>query len=220
MHKLERDPVPPLGLGRYRHGQDQWGGTPLIPSLEERDEIWQKLNAMQGKRCAYCEGPLPERDKHKCHIEHFRQRDRYPQGTFDWHNLFGSCNRPDSCGSHKDNKYGAYSHEVLIKPDVENPEKFLLFTKDGAVHARKDLLPKDLLRAEETIRILNLNGPLKAIRSAAVQPYVETAEGLAALAADPACSEEDLLFFLQNELKDTAHLPYATAIRHVLTPQY
>ena len=218
MHKLERDPVPPQGLSRYRHGKNQWGGQPLTPSLAERDEIWQKLNAMQGKRCAYCEGPIADREK--CHIEHFRQRHRYSQGTFDWNNLFGSCNRTDSCGDHKDNQSGAYPHEVLIKPDVENPESFLLFTKDGAVHARKGLSPNDLHRAEETIRIFNLNGSLKAIRYAAVQGYIETAEGLAALAADQTCSEEDLHSFLQAELKDTAHLPYATAIRHVLTPQY
>jgi uncharacterized protein (TIGR02646 family) len=52
------------------------------------------------------------------HIEHFRQRSRYHQGTFEWDNLFGSCNRPDNRGKHKD-QCGNYDYQDLIKPDVE-----------------------------------------------------------------------------------------------------
>ncbi|MDF5828215.1 TIGR02646 family protein [Pseudomonas aeruginosa] len=50
----------------------------------ERSGIWAKLDTMQGQRCAYCEALMSETNRH---IEHFRQRGRYPQGTFDWSNL-------------------------------------------------------------------------------------------------------------------------------------
>ena len=122
MHKLHRDPQAPSGLN-YRHGVHTWGNG--IPTRQEKAEIWVKLIAMQGERCAYCEGPMPESSRH---IEHFQQRSRSPQNTFLWNNLFGSCNRRDTCGNHKD-QCGNYPHADLIKPDEEDPEHFLVFGK-------------------------------------------------------------------------------------------
>ena len=144
----------------------------------------------------------------------FRQRSRYPQGTFAWNNLFGSCNRDDSCGRHKD-QCGSYQHQDLIKPDAEDPEHFLVFLPDGSVHPRATLTPDEKRRAEETIRILNLNGVLRQIRQTEVIGYIQTAEEFAAMAQN--FPEEDWLPLLQEELSNIANLPYATAIRHVLS---
>lgn len=211
MHRLHRDPVAPFGLSHYRHGQHAWSKT--CPTATERAAIWDKLNAMQGSRCAYCEGPVSEDNRH---IEHFRQRDRYPQGTFDWQNLFGSCNRPGTCGDHKD-KCGAYPHQDLIKPDVEDPEALLVFTPNGAIRPRAKLQPHDHRRAKETIRILGLDGALNQIRRTEVVGYIQTAELFAEMAET--FSEDEWLPLLQEEILRTAHLPFATAIRHVLTRQ-
>ena len=93
MHQLNRPPAPAC-LSRYRHGRDTWGAV----GPAEKTEIWASLNEMQMSRCAYCEGAFPDNP----HIVHFRQRSRYVEGTFDWQNLFGSCNKQDSCGKHKD----------------------------------------------------------------------------------------------------------------------
>lgn len=209
MHKLHRDPVPPACLARYQHGREQWGMQ--SPAGPERVEIWTKLEAMQGQRCAYCEAGIVEGDRH---IEHFRQRSRYPQGTYAWDNLFGSCNRSGTCGKHKDD-CGNYTHTDLIKPDIEDPEAFLAFSPDGSVHPRKNLSPADQHRAEETIRILNLNGVLRRIRYSELCGYVQTAETFAEMAAN--FDESEWLPLLQDEINQTAHLPYATAIKHVLT---
>lgn len=176
-------------------------------------EIWTGLDAMQHGRCAYCEAALSAENRH---IEHFRQRHYYPQGTFDWHNLFGSCSRRDSCGKHKD-RVGAYPHQNLIKPDVEDPEHFLLFIPIGSVHARANLSAAERLRAEETIRILHLNGPLQAIRREVLRHYVETAEILAEVALQE--GEEAARLLLQEELDAVEQLPHVTAIRHLLTNQ-
>jgi len=211
VHRLDRDPVPPAGLSKYRHGQDSWSNT--SPTAAERAAIWDKLNAMQGNRCAYCECLISEDNRH---IEHFRQRGRYPQGTFDWHNLFGSCNRPGTCGDHKD-KCGAYPHQDLIKPDVEDPQDFLVFTPHGAIRPRANMQPHDEHRAKETIRILGLDGALNQIRRSEVAGYIQTAEAFAEMAAT--FSENEWLPLLQEEIQNTAHLPFATAIRHVLTRQ-
>lgn len=212
MHRLQRDPQPPSCLAQYRHGQHIW--SMVSPTPAERADIWEKINAMQGARCAYCEVAMNPDNRH---IEHFWQRNRYPQGTFAWSNLFGSCNRMGTCGDHKDT-CGLYDPAVLVKPDVDNPDDFFVFASDGNVSPRMGLLPGLHLRAVETIRIFNLNGPegaLRQIRHSEVVGYVQTAEFFKDLATR--FPEEEWLPLLQEEVANTAHLPFATAIRHVLT---
>lgn len=210
MHKLDRDPAPPAGLGRYKHGRDRWSKE--LPNARERGEIWAKLNAMQGARCAYCEAALVAGH---CHIEHFRQRDRYPQGTFLWDNLFGSCNRPDTCGKFKDN-CGSYHPHDLIKPDVEDPDAFLVFDANGGVAPRDGLAEPQLRRARETIRIFGLDSVLNQIRRAELEGYKQTAEDF--MAFSNAYPLEEWMPLFQEELDKIAELPFATAIRHMLTP--
>lgn len=186
------------------------------PAGAERGEIWTKLDAMQGCRCAYCEGAISEGMRH---IEHFRQRDRYPQGTFDWNNLFGSCDRESTCGTYKD-RCSTYPHGNLIKPDMEDPDEFLVFDPQGGVHPKAGLTPDKDHRALETIRILNLTGGgLPHMRSGAASNYLQLVELWAEYAGQfleeewrPIVEQE-----LAQELANTAHLPFATAIRHTLT---
>lgn len=168
---------------------------------------------MQGKRCAYCEADIASADRH---IEHFVQKGRDPTQTFAWANLFGSCNREDSCGKHKDSKGHPYADADLIKPDSDDPEQWLVFDAHGSVQPRRGMSAADTHRATETIRIFNLNGVLKAIRRKEVVGYVQTAEELAELfAEDPVLGQQ----FLDEELIKVAHLPFATAIKHVLSAQ-
>lgn len=213
MHRLHRAPQGPACLQHYRHGRDQWGMQSPTPA--ERADIRTQLDAMQATRCAYCEAALKEDARH---IEHFRQRNRYPQGTFEWSNLFGSCNRDDTCGKHKDD-CGSYKHVDLIKPDIEDPDDFLVFDPQGGVHPKADLTPQAHHRAQETIRILNLQGAgLPYMRSAAAYGYQQQVEQWAEYASQfpeadwrPLVEQE-----LQQELATTAHLPFSTAIRHTL----
>ena len=209
MHKLNR-PIQPRGLGQFAHGRNVWGD--VLPV--NKTEIWQSIDAMQQKRCAYCEIDIQtDRAKRNAHIEHFRQRSNYPQGTFQWANIFGSCNRQDSCGKHKDG-LPAYDHQDLIKMDAENPEQFLKFSPDGNVIPAKGLTHQEEHRAKETIRIFNLNGALRQIRKNAVKGYIQTAEELASYAEE--FEESDWRPLLEDELEKTASMPFATAIRHVL----
>lgn len=214
MHHLHRGSQAPACLQHYRYGRDNWGMQSPTPA--ERCDIWDKLNAMQGSRCAYCEAEISEG---KRHIEHFRQRSRYPQGTFDWHNLFGSCDRDGVCGRHKD-QCGQYHHADLIKPDVDDPDEFLVFDSQGGVHPKAGLVLDKHHRAHETIRILNLaGGGLPHMRRAAALGYLQQVEHWAEYASQfleeewrPIVEQE-----LAQELANTAHLPFATAIRHTLT---
>jgi uncharacterized protein (TIGR02646 family) len=213
MHLLNRGTAPAC-LGNYQHGAHQW--TNLTPTWDEREEIRADLQAMQGQRCAYCEGDL---DVHGQHIEHFRQRGRFPQGTFDWDNLFWSCEREDSCGKHKD-KCGVYSPADLIKPDVEDPEHFFLFASNGTIAIRTaTLTAQEQHRAAETLRIFNLDrerGALRYMRKARCAGYLKTAEELQSISAT--WPMEDWFPFLEEEIAKTRHLPFCTAIKHTLTP--
>jgi len=169
---------------------------------------------MQGRRCAYCEGPMIAGNRH---IEHFRQRRCYPEGTFDWNNLFGFCDRAGTCGRAKD-QCGDYPEGSLIKADIENPDDFLVFTPRGTVEPRVDLSAGDHLRASETIRILGLDGALNQIRRALLCGYLETMEYFA-WCVDAYPDGEGWMEELELEVRNTANLPFATAIRHVLTRQ-
>lgn len=213
MHKLERDPNGPPCLRRYRHGRDRWGVD--TPTSDEKAEIWEKLDAMQAQRCAYCETGIE--DNGKRHIEHFRQCSRYPQGTFDWRNLFGSCNRQDSCGKHKDRC--VYNPDDLIKPDDEDPEHFFLFVSDGTIVVRDGLSVVEQRRAKETLRVFNLDsehGPLRRQREREVAGYRQLAADI--LAYVDQFPAQEWLPLLKSELAATAHLPFATAIKHTLMP--
>lgn len=213
MHNLVR-PIQPSCLNKYQHGLDNWRSV----TPEHKSEIWSKLDEMQQHRCAYCEAAIKtERLNSNAHIEHLRQRRSFPQGTFLWSNLFGSCNRQDSCGKHKDN-LAPYNHQDLIKMDEEDPERFFDFLPDGNVVPVKGLRPEDKHRAEETIRVFNLNGALRQIRETAVKGYLQTAEEFSAYAADPEIDEADWLSLLQEELDRIKNLPFTTAIKHVLLP--
>jgi len=214
MHKLKRSESPTC-LAKYRHGLNNWSDI----TTEDRSEIWESLDVMQQKRCAYCEiGIKTEAKENNAHIEHLRQRSRYPQATFEWENIFASCNRQDSCGKYKDS-LPPYNHADVIKMDIEDPEDFFLFGYDGTISIRPNLSDQEKHRAKETLRIFNLDakhGPLRHMRQAAVLGYYQTAEDLAEMVNEFA--EEEWYPLFQEELEAIKELPFATAIKHVLMP--
>ena len=214
MHQLDRSHVPfPACLGQYQHGRNNWNDLSDV----DRQAIRAALEAMQGRRCAYCECRLDAH--HGQHIEHCRQRGRSPQGPFDWHNLFWSCERNNSCGKHKD-ECGGYNHDDLIKPDVEDPEQFFLFVSNGSIVLRAGLTAAQQHRAKETLRILNLDaqwGPLRHMRQRAARGYIRVVEDIMEMAAIHPPDIWQLL--LEQELDQSRSLPFCTAIKHVLASQ-
>lgn len=64
---------------------------------------------------------------------------------------------------------------------------------------------------------MKLDGALNQIRRSEVAGYIQTAEAFAEMAES--YSEDEWLPLLEEEIQNTAHLPFATAIRHVLTRQ-
>lgn len=153
MRKLNRTESPTC-LSNYHHGRDEWHCV----SGADKVELWQQLEAMQGAFCAYCERRLND----KKHIEHFFRRREKPQKTFEWANLFGSCNDLNSCGNYKDNKApSTIDMAKVCKPDSMDPADYLVFVADGTVVPKEGLSDSDTKIAQNTILIFNLNGNSK-----------------------------------------------------------
>lgn len=207
MHKLARPPAPGC-LSKYRHGRENWGNV----SSDDKLAIWRQIEAMQGRRCAYCEDALQNGNRH---IDHFYQKSKNPKQTFQWDNLFGSCNKPKSCGKQKDRQ--RYDPADLIKPDADDPEEYLQFISDGRIVARNGLHSVQQRKADETLRVLNLDhdrGPLRQMRRSAVAGYLQQAENLAEFAK--VLEPEEFDEYKREELAAISDLPFATSIKHVL----
>jgi uncharacterized protein (TIGR02646 family) len=196
-------------LANYHHGQHNWDDL----RAPDRDEIRQRLEEMQGRRCAYCEGSL---DVLGQHIEHFRRKHagHFPQLTFVWTNLYWSCDQQDSCGHYKDHGAGAYDVNDLIDPCLEDPDAFFRFRADGTISVRSGLSATDQHRAHETLRVFNLHpqwGRLRNMRKAILAEYVFMIDDAIGFTTD------ELQQLFENELAAAESLPFSTAIRHVLT---
>jgi uncharacterized protein (TIGR02646 family) len=137
--------------------------------------IRAELINMQNGLCAYCECKLKE----DFHVEHFRCRNQFPQNEFDWNNLFASCGNSNHCGKHKDDpKTGKYCIEDLLKPDIEadNPKKYFTYIPNGLIMINSNLTDREKNRAQETLRVFNLNETELANRRRKIlltyQPYL------------------------------------------------
>ena len=224
MRRLVRPPTAPACLARFDHQNHTWDDV----SPTDKAEIREVLTHMQGRLCAYCESELysdylPEPDFSGAHIEHFRRKNRkhYPELTFEWYNLFLSCETLKHCGHYKDRNGAPYNPDELIKPDEHDPDDVMFFGSNGEARPRAGCNPHDKKRAEETIRVFHLNAPcLTGARLNAMRRY-RTGKGGRDLDEAIALRSEDggIQYFeewLAEELMQVQNQPYTTTLRHFL----
>ncbi|HRJ60330.1 MAG TPA: TIGR02646 family protein [Azospirillaceae bacterium] len=230
MHKLDRPAVAaPTCLNNYDHRTQDWDDI----CQNCKGDVRQQLSLLQGRptsgqqiiglRCAYCENDI----YHGGHIEHFRRKNRkigFPHLTFTWSNLFLSCDASQHCGHYKDRPGGpAYNPDLLVKPDIDDPDKFLYFHSNGEVRPREGLSPADHQRAEMTIEVFGLrNGGLVGARKRAAKKYLKLVSELHEMLSaeqDEGMREyalDDLQKYCRDEITNTQWDAYATTIRHFL----
>lgn len=215
MRKLDRDPNGPACLAKYASTQE-W--KDLV--TEDKNETRISLERMQGRRCAYCEGPL---DEWGHHIDHFRPRSRFRDLTFEWTNMFLSCDSKGSdlsCGRYKDGRgdgsrgRGAseYNPDNLLDPCVDDLSAFLDFKRDGNVRQRRGLEQHDAYRAGETIRVFKLQAPRLRQRRKILADfyYGDNQIRLESL------SKQDRKAYIEAEIQRTANEPFSGVIRQLL----
>lgn len=206
----------PACLNGLRHGVHQWDMNDVPPPA--RAQIWTHLDQMQGGLCAYCEGSLEQLGRH---IEHRCSRQDEPRRTFDWSNLYGSCDRGDCCGSFKDNKARPYHCADLLDPcdPDDDPDRYFIIRPDGLIETRQELSDRDKERALETLRVFNLNldvtkggRSLCAERRRVLDFYLKPNPGI--LEQLEELNPEDADEYVESELAATRSQPFSSIIRH------
>ncbi len=132
------------------------------------------LKNEQNWRCAFCnkkyvnEEETPGyyknlNDKDKNHIDHFLKRELYPKLTFDYNNMFVSCNSDKHCARYKDNmlkkivdkEEAKRINQLLLKP-TDNICDYITYDLFGLVHEQQKLSEEKQERAAKTIEYFNL----------------------------------------------------------------
>lgn len=113
--------------------------------LKDKTILNNSLSDEQENMCVYCETKL-----NKYHIDHFYKRDLFPNKTFDYENLYLSCDNENNCAKHKD-KFGLqkYKFESMYNPINIKLEEFK-YTSMGDILGQSD-------EAIYTIKVFNLN---------------------------------------------------------------
>lgn len=212
MKGLHRGPAPP-SLAGFRHGAHTWSDV----KSDHRQDIWRCLDAMQRGLCAYCEGRLESLGRH---IDHHCRKSRHPRMTFLWSNLFGSCDRNDSCGHFKDRPGGApYTCDQLLDPCTEDPDEFLVIRDSGRIEARSGLAEAERTRAETTLRVLNLNldqhyggRSLCAERRRVLEFFLAREPDILEALSD--WNEDDRTAYVQSEIDIAAQTEFGSIVRH------
>lgn len=183
----------------------------------ERKQIRASLDEMSTRGtnvfCNYCEKSIGE--SNRGHIEHLVPRNSQPNLSFEWANLFLSCNSKDHCGQFKDSpRATTYEPDTLIRPDQEDPEALFRFFSTGRVEPRPGLDPTSHLRARKTIEVFNLNDKkLVTARS----DVAKQAEALLFEYIDSLVelSEEERTELFQDEINAFENSPFLTTVRQL-----
>ncbi|WP_370556665.1 TIGR02646 family protein [Edwardsiella tarda] len=168
MKFLVRNPNGPDVLSEFDHSIHDWKNF----KRKHKALVWVDLVKMQGKRCAYCERKIDINNSDDKHIEHFFRRSRHRDLTFEWSNLFGSCAETNHCGFYKDEQ--DYEEQDLIKADCDDPANYFHFSINGNMNIRSGLSRYDQRRAEVTIRVFNLNGEGRGVKTERINAISET----------------------------------------------
>jgi len=205
VRQLDRTAVPaPTCLSRFDPTKETWADV----SNADKEEIRTQLGRLQNNNCAYCECDI-RNESSKPHIEHFEQRSRVPQKTFDWDNLFWSCSHDECCGKFKDKVVKTYKQPgILLKPDVDNPRQYLFFGSTGEVEPRAGIDATSEKRALETIRVFALDdGRLVQMRKAYSSGPIACLEEIYASGFLP----EEMLPFVQDLRGFYSNQPFSSA---------
>lgn len=137
---------------KIRYKYKNWNDYNSDAGKEIKEKLKENmLEKEQDWYCPYCERKISSIGK--SHIEHIVPRNTAPDIFQDYFNFLTCCMSKETCGMKKGNEYS----ENFINPVLENPEEYFEYDiKTGKIKIKPNSKAK-MIKAEETIRILNLN---------------------------------------------------------------
>lgn len=130
-----------------------------------KQEVSNYLNEEQYSLCAYSE-IRPDLVDLETHIEHIQAKSSYPIRTFDYQNLvINALSSDDLENRAKEDVFGGhaklcdYEQNLFISPLQQGCSQYFVYLSDGRIEASNKLTPQEVLKAEYTIDLLNLNSP-------------------------------------------------------------
>jgi len=165
-----------------------------------REELYRLAHG----KCVYCESPLELTGY--LEVEHYVAKTVAPRLAFEWTNLLPVCRRCNNAKGDEDHR------NVLLKPDDEDPEPyFWVDLGTGRLQPHPDLNPEQTHRANETIRLCDLQRP--ALCSARIAMLKWALRWLEQVPDDGGLSDR-----LAQEWEDLSHpeTEYKFVLRHVL----
>lgn len=169
-------------------------------TLYGKEDVRRQLMNDQHKKCAYCEKPIEDEQRH---VDHYRPKSLYHDLAFTWDNLVGACwkcnlDKKDNFPLSDESKRFTDDEEpLLINPYIDDPMEYIAFHEEVA-KPKKGLAGLKLKKAEKTIELLLKRDSLENRRRAKWQIYKEAQNRL----VDKPLELQSLLDFLSNEDKE------------------
>lgn len=152
------------------------GDTPAcLDSAEEQGWSWdyfvqndkagyqvcrQQANSEQSGVCGYTELPLNV-GAVNVHFDHYRKKGIYPELRFKWDNLFAAVKDNRFGADFKDQIVNGRNHKQvyasILSPLTVNLQDYFHYATSGEIEPSSELSEENLRKAEETIRVFNLN---------------------------------------------------------------
>lgn len=166
-------------------------------TLYGKEDVRQQLMNDQNKKCAYCEKPIEDEQRH---VDHYRPKSLYNDLAFTWDNLVGACwkcnlDKKDNFPlSDESKRYTDDEEPLLINPYIDDPAEYIAFHEEVA-EPKKGLTGLNLEKAKKTIELLLKRDSLENRRRAKWQIYKEAQNRL----ADNPRELQSLLDFMSKE---------------------
>lgn len=108
--------------------------------------------------CGYTEIYIDNED---CHIDHYVKRSLDNSKCYDWNNLIVAVNDEDFGAKYKDNGRNNIKSLVeynnILNPIIDNGEDYFEYSLDGKIDSISSLTGNNLIKADKTIEVFNLN---------------------------------------------------------------
>jgi len=122
----------------------------------------QQANVEQHGVCGYTEVPL-DVSRVTIHFDHFRKKSIYPKLRFKWDNLFAAIKDRPFGADYKDKIVDGDNHNIvyanIFSPLTPHLQDYFHYATNGEIEPSNGLSEENRHKAEETIRVFNLNAP-------------------------------------------------------------